>query len=113
MEDSLSHSLCSHDTNRYPPPTRTANYFFLSALVLFWTDMQTATFLNDFLNTVMSIMLPFAIMPTLCFTSSPFVMGEFANGFFNKIAVCVLGLIVIGINVSYVIQYVGEHVPSE
>ena len=76
-------------------------------------DMQTATFLNDFLNMVMSIMLPFAIMPTTCFTSSPFVMGEFANGFFNKIAVCVLGLIVIGINVSYVIQYVGEHIPSE
>ena len=75
--------------------------------------MQTATFLNDFLNIVMSIMLPFAIMPILCFTSSPFVMGEFANGFFNKIAVCVLGLVVICINVQYVIQYVGESVPSE
>ena len=81
--------------------------------MLFWTDMQTATFLNDILNTVMSIMLPFAIMPTLCFTSSPFVMGEFANGLFNKIAVCVLSLIVICINIVFVVQYVDEYVPSE
>jgi len=84
-----------------------------TALVLFWTDMQTATFLNDILNTVMSIMLPFAIMPTLCFTSSPFVMGEFANGLFNKIAVCVLSLIVICINIVFVVQWVGEYIPSE
>ena len=88
-------------------------YVFFAALVLFWTDMQTATFLNDFLNTVMSIMLPFAIMPTLCFTSSPFVMGEFANGFFNKIAVCALSLIVICINMMIVVQYVQDFVPSE
>ena len=81
--------------------------------MLFWTDMQTATFLNDILNTVMSIMLPFAIMPTLCFTSSPFVMGEFANGLFNKIAVCVLSLIVICINIVFVVQYVDTNVPSE
>ena len=81
--------------------------------MLFWTDMQTATFLNDILNTVMSIMLPFAIMPTLCFTSSPFIMGEFANGLFNKIAVCVLSLIVICINIVFVVQYVDEYVPSE
>ena len=90
-----------------------ASTFFFSALVLFWTDMQTASLLNDLINTVMSIMLPFAIMPTLCFTSSPFIMGEFANGLFNKIAVCVLGLIVICINVQYVIEYVGAMVPSE
>lgn len=84
-----------------------------TALVLFWTDMATATFLNDLLNTVMSIQLPFAIIPALCFTSSSFIMGEFANGLFNKIAVCVLSLIVIALNIFFVVQYVNETVPHE
>lgn len=83
-----------------------------TAIVLFWTDMGTATFLNDILNVVMSVQLPFAIIPTLCFTSSNFIMGEFANGIFNKVAVCSLSLIVIVINVVSVVQYVSEHVPG-
>jgi len=81
--------------------------------VLAWTDMRTATFLNDLLNTVMSIQLPFAIIPTLCFTSSPFIMGEFSNGIFNKIAVCLLSVVVICINIVFVIQYVGAMVPNK
>ena len=75
--------------------------------------MKTATFLNDLINTVMSIQLPFAIIPTLCFTSSPFIMGEFANGIFNKIAVCLLSVVVICINIAFVVQYVTEMVPNE
>ena len=75
--------------------------------------MRTATFLNDLLNTVMSIQLPFAIIPTLCFTSSPFIMGEFANGIFNKIAVCLLSVVVICINIVFVVQYIGAMVPHE
>ena len=75
--------------------------------------MKTATFLNDLINTVMSIQLPFAIIPTLCFTSSPFIMGEFANGIFNKIAVCLLSVVVICINIVFVVQYVTEMVPNE
>jgi natural resistance-associated macrophage protein len=35
------------------------------------------TNLNDVLNAVMSIQLPFAIIPALCFSSSRLVMGDF------------------------------------
>jgi len=83
-----------------------------TAFVLAWTDMETATTLNDILNVVMSIQLPFAILPTLCFTSSKFIMGEFSNGIFNKIIVVLLSIIVIVINVVSVVQYIGDNVPS-
>ncbi len=46
------------------------------------------TNLNDVLNAVMSIQLPFAIIPALCFSSSRIVMGEFRSiplPFFNEI----------------------------
>ena len=42
-----------------------------------FTDIDTLTGLNDILNAVMSIQLPFAIIPALCFTSSRVVMGDF------------------------------------
>ena len=42
-----------------------------------FTNIQTLTGLNDILNTVMSIQLPFAIIPCLCFTSSRVHMGDF------------------------------------
>jgi len=80
-----------------------------TAAVLAWTDMETATFLNDILNVVMSIQLPFAIIPVLCFTSSSFVMGEFANGIFNKIIISFLSLTVIVINIVSVVQYIGDN----
>ncbi len=38
---------------------------------------KTMTNLNDVLNAVMSIQLPFAIIPALCFSSSRLVMGDF------------------------------------
>ena len=38
------------------------------------------TGLNDILNAVMSIQLPFAILPTLAFTSSRIVMADFKYG---------------------------------
>jgi len=80
--------------------------------VLAWTDMETATFLNDFLNVVMSIQLPFAIIPTLCFTSTSFIMGQFSNGIFNKIMVVALSVTVIAINVWSVVDYINIHVPG-
>ena len=36
--------------------------------------------MNDLLNALMSLQLPFALIPTLTFTSSEQIMGEFRNG---------------------------------
>lgn len=46
----------------------------------FFSNIQDLTKLNDLLNAVMSLQLPFAIIPTIAFTSNPRIMGKFVNG---------------------------------
>jgi len=77
------------------------------------TDMQTLTSLNDILNAVMSIQLPFAILPALCFSSSRTIMGEFRNGIVQKVIICTLSIVVLAINMVFVFQYVIETIPKE
>lgn len=48
--------------------------------VAFFSTLSELTTLNDFLNAVMSLQLPFAIIPMVAFTSNPRIMGEFVNG---------------------------------
>ena len=48
--------------------------------VAFYLDIENLTGMNDFLNAVMSLQLPFATIPTIAFTSNPQIMGEFVNG---------------------------------
>jgi len=48
--------------------------------VAFYLDIENLTGMNDFLNAVMSLQLPFAAIPTIAFTSNPQIMGEFVNG---------------------------------
>jgi len=48
--------------------------------VAFYLDIENLTGMNDFLNAVMSLQLPFAVIPTIAFTSNPQIMGEFVNG---------------------------------
>lgn len=43
-------------------------------------DLNILTGMNDVLNAVMSLQLPFAALPTIAFTSSVQIMGEFKNG---------------------------------
>lgn len=49
-------------------------------LLAFFSDIDNLTGMNDFLNAIMSMQLPFATIPTLAFTSNPNIMGEFCNG---------------------------------
>jgi natural resistance-associated macrophage protein len=48
--------------------------------VAFYLDIDNLTGMNDFLNAVMSLQLPFATIPTIAFTSNAKIMGEFVNG---------------------------------
>jgi len=86
---------------------------FPTVLVAGFTDMETLTGLNDILNAVMSIQLPFAILPALCFSSSRVIMGEFRNGLFQKILISFLSVVVLAINMVFVFQYVQESVPNK
>ena len=67
-------------------------------LVAFFTNIATVTTLNDYLNAVMFIMLPFAVIPCLTFSSSRLVMKEFKNGLASKILCCGISFIIVLIN---------------
>lgn len=48
-------------------------------LLAFFSTIGDLTSMNDILNAVMSIQLPFAAIPTIAFTSNPQIMGQFTN----------------------------------
>lgn len=49
-------------------------------LTAFYSTIDDMTYLNDILNAVMSLQLPFAIFPTIAFTSNRKILGSFTNG---------------------------------
>lgn len=67
---------------------------------------ENLTGMNDLLNALMSLQLPFALLPTLTFTSSSKVMGDFKNGFVNIVIASVLSAVVISINIYFVATFV-------
>lgn len=68
--------------------------------------------MNDLLNALMSLQLPFALIPTLTFTTSAAFMGEFRNGTLTKIGASLLSMVVISINLYFVSNFVHENLPS-
>ncbi|XP_011312183.1 protein Malvolio isoform X2 [Fopius arisanus] len=68
--------------------------------------------MNEVLNAVMTLQLPFATLPTLAFTSSEQIMGQFKNGIFNKVIATLLSAAVIAINIFFVTQQVKEKLPN-
>ncbi|XP_077185045.1 natural resistance-associated macrophage protein 2 isoform X2 [Paroedura picta] len=75
-------------------------------LVAIFQDVEHLTGMNDFLNVLMSLQLPFALIPVLTFTSLRPVMNDFANGLGWKIAGGILVIIIISINMYFVVIYV-------
>ncbi|KAF6028214.1 SLC11A1 [Bugula neritina] len=61
------------------------------------------TGLNDVLNVLMSMQLPFAVLPILAMTSNKAIMKEFANGMVSMVVTGSFGLLVIAINVYFVV----------
>ncbi|XP_048524636.1 protein Malvolio isoform X2 [Dendroctonus ponderosae] len=74
----------------------------------FFSSLQDLTTLNDFLNAVMSLQLPFALIPTIAFTSNPKIMGKFVNGLPYKITSIFLATAIIGINIFFVATTIQE-----
>ncbi|XP_019737478.1 natural resistance-associated macrophage protein 2-like isoform X2 [Hippocampus comes] len=75
-------------------------------LVAVFQDVRHLTGMNDFLNVLQSMQLPFALIPVLTFTSSPSLMKDFANGLFWKLWGGLVILAVCAINVYFVVLYV-------
>ncbi|XP_050490066.1 protein Malvolio isoform X1 [Bombus huntii] len=80
-------------------------------LVAFFSDIDNLTGMNDILNAIMTLQLPFATLPTIAFTSSPKIMGTFRNGLTNKIVATALSAVVIAINIYFVINTVQDDLP--
>jgi len=55
--------------------------------------------MDEWLNVLQSMVLPFAVLPLLKFTSDPRLMGAFANGPKRQVLLWTSGLGVVGINV--------------
>ncbi|XP_036229346.1 protein Malvolio isoform X2 [Bactrocera oleae] len=72
----------------------------------FFTRLEDLTHLNDILNAVMSLQLPFAAIPTIAFTSCVAIMGEFVNGLANKVISIMLTIVVITVNIYFVVVQV-------
>ncbi|XP_022600579.1 natural resistance-associated macrophage protein 2-like isoform X1 [Seriola lalandi dorsalis] len=75
-------------------------------LVAIFQDVQHLTGMNDFLNVLQSMQLPFALIPILTFTSLTSIMNDFANGLFWKISGGIVILVVCAINMYFVVVYV-------
>ncbi|CAH0554096.1 unnamed protein product [Brassicogethes aeneus] len=70
----------------------------------FFSSLNDLTTMNDYLNAVMSLQLPFAVIPCIAFTSNPKIMGEFVNGMLTKVVSVILSIVVIGINIFFVVE---------
>ena len=51
-----------------------------TVLLAAFSGIDKLTGMNDLLNVLMSLQLPFALIPIVTFTSSSFIMSEFKNG---------------------------------
>ena len=74
--------------------------------IAFYENIQDLSGMNDLLNCLMSLMLPFAVIPTITFTSNKKIMGGFTNGFISRIFSVLLSMLVIAVNTYFVISYV-------
>jgi len=74
----------------------------------FFSQIEDLTGMNDILNAVMSLQLPFATIPTIAFTSNPQIMGEFVNGATNTVIATLLSVVVISINTYFVVATVNK-----
>uniref|UniRef100_A0A6M2DXH6 Putative mn2+ and fe2+ transporter of the nramp family n=1 Tax=Xenopsylla cheopis TaxID=163159 RepID=A0A6M2DXH6_XENCH len=77
-------------------------------LMAFYNTIEDLSGMNDLLNAVMSLQLPFATLPTIAFTSNAAIMGEFVNGAANSIVAILLSVLVIAINIYFVVDQVNH-----
>lgn len=77
--------------------------------IAFYRDIGDLTGMNDMLNAVMSLQLPFALIPVLTFTASHKIMGDFKNGIFMNIICVLLSILIMAINSWFVTNFLQEY----
>lgn len=82
--------------------------FFLA----YFSDIKDLTGMNDILNAVMTLQLPFAIIPTITFTSSIALMGEFVNGMLSRTVSVILFVFLLIVNMFFIADRVNNAGPA-
>ena len=81
-------------------------------VIAIFYNIDNLTGMNDLLNALMSLMLPFALIPCLIMSTSEKVMREFKNGFVTIVTVSCLSVGIIGVNLYFVYDYVSKNLPQ-
>jgi len=81
-------------------------------LISVFNGIDDLTSLNDGLNVLMSLQLPFALIPIITFTASPMVMTkDFKTNVATQVTTVLLTVLVVGINLFFATVYV-ETLPA-
>ncbi|XP_013222907.2 natural resistance-associated macrophage protein 1 isoform X4 [Columba livia] len=76
-----------------------------TVFVAAFKDVSHLTGMNDILNVLQSILLPFAVLPVLTFTSLRPLMQDFTNGLLGKVLMTLITGLVCAINVYFVVDF--------
>ena len=99
-------STLDYDKN-FPDNNQTRTIAILPTfMIALYENIQSLSGMNDLLNCLMSLMLPFAVIPAITFTSNYNIMGEFTNGLISKLFAVSLSTLVIAVNIYFVMDYV-------
>ncbi|XP_050833050.1 natural resistance-associated macrophage protein 1 isoform X1 [Serinus canaria] len=74
-------------------------------LVAAFKDVSHLTGMNDLLNVLQSILLPFAVLPVLTFTSLHPLMQDFSNSLPGKVLMTLITGLVCAINIYFVVDF--------
>jgi len=72
------------------------------------SDSSLFNNINQYLNVLQSVQLPFAMLPVLHFTASKSLLGRFASSPTLFAVCCALALLVISINVMLVVEFLQD-----
>lgn len=81
------------------------------AIALSLNSIMDLTGMNDFLNALMSLMLPFALLPMIILSASEKVMGRFRTGRISQTILWILSAALIVINVFFIGTFVSDSLP--
>ncbi|GJQ81935.1 Mvl [Trypoxylus dichotomus] len=77
-----------------------------------FTRIEEMTIMNDVMNIINCVQLPFAAIPIIAFTSSTRIMGDdFVNNWINKGVAILLSIVVIAINSYFVVATMADIKP--
>ncbi|XP_032879423.1 natural resistance-associated macrophage protein 1-like, partial [Amblyraja radiata] len=77
-----------------------------TVIVAAYQDVSNLSHMNDILNVLQSILLPFALIPILTFTNLGSLMHQFKNGWLSQTVGVLITLLVMAVNTYFVADYV-------